>query len=263
MNEKQLEFDWVAEKSAPVTPKTSQPDSQQEDANLERETLALMRFLGEETGLNIDLRLSRGKTTMITMKPNHNRTAYQLRLHPMFITAPSEIHQLLAAWLQNPNQPIHQKKLQQYIKANRPELAALPPDRTKLQTRGTFYDLKTLSDEVNLSCFNNQLDVSITWGQMPKKTRRRSIRFGSYSPHENLVRIHPLLDQQFVPEYFIRYIIFHEMLHAFVGIKHGKNGRRVIHSKKFLTIEQQYVDFERANAWMSDSKNLCKLLHTL
>ncbi len=263
MKEKQLEFDWVAEKSAPVSPEIKLTLSNHDNANLERETLALMHYLGEETGLNVNIRLSRGKTTMITLKPNVNRTAYQLRLHPMFITAPREIHEILAAWLQFPNAPKHQKKLQQYIKANRPEPIAAPPDQTKLQTRGTYYNLKTLRDEVNASCFKNQLDVSITWGQMPKKTRRRSIRFGSYSPHENLVRIHPLLDQQFVPEYFIRYIVFHEMLHAFVGIKHGKNGRRIIHSKKFLTLEQQYVDYERANAWMCDSKNLSRLLHKL
>jgi predicted metal-dependent hydrolase len=48
-----------------------------------------------------------------------------------------------------------------------------------------------------------------------------------------------------VPEWFVRYIVYHEMLH----IKHPAriiNGRRVHHTKAFLAEEQRFPDYDEA-----------------
>ena len=95
---------------------------------------------------------------------------------------------------------------------------------------------------------------------MPTQRRRRSIRFGSYTPVDELIRIHPYLDQAFVPEFFVRYIVFHEMLHAHMGIEETPNGRRRIHPPAFRRREEEYGDYDRAVAWMNDESNLRRLL---
>src|SRR5690606_9202221 len=111
-------------------------------------------------------------------------------------------------------------------------------------------DLQQLYDEVNRTEFEGAVDCGITWGRLPTRRRRRSIRFGSYSPKEHLIRIHPYLDQAFVPAFFVRYIVFHEMLHAVMGIEELPSGRRAIHPPAFKRREEQYPDFARAVRWL-------------
>jgi predicted metal-dependent hydrolase len=98
---------------------------------------------------------------------------------------------------------------------------------------------------------------------MPRKRRRRSIRFGSYVPQEDLIRIHPLLDQPFVPEYFVRYIVFHEMLHAYLGRSEGLSEHALSHSPEFRQMERAYPDYVCAQAWENSRGNLAKLLRRI
>ena len=115
-------------------------------------------------------------------------------------------------------------------------------------------------EEVNRAEFDSSIDAPITWGRLPTVRRRRSIRLGSYSADDHLIRIHPHLDQAFVPEYFVRYIVFHEMLHAHLGIETGPTGRRRIHTREFNVRERAYADFARAVAWQDDPANLNRML---
>lgn len=127
---------------------------------------------------------------------------------------------------------------------------------------GRYHNLELLYASVNATEFNNQVDVQIIWGNNPSNyaLKRKSIIFGTYSQKENLIRIHPFLDQAFVPTFFVRYIVFHEILHAFLGVKKGPNGRRRIHPPEFKRREREYYGYERAIAWDNDPKNLGKLL---
>jgi len=87
--------------------------------------------------------------------------------------------------------------------------------------------------------------------------RRRSIKMGSFAVEDRVIRIHPLLDQADVPDYFIAWIVFHEMLHG----KHDvvrKGRRRIFHSAAFIADERAYPDSERAAAW--ERANLDRLL---
>src|SRR5690606_25166299 len=130
----------------------------------------------------------------------------------------------------------------------------------RLVTEGLFHDLQRLYNEVNRLHFGNEVRARITWGRMPPSRRRRSIRFGSYTVEDNLIRIHPLLDQDFVPRYFVRYIVFHEMLHAHLGVKEASNGRRCVHTREFRERECAYPGYEEALAWQNNPANLRKLL---
>ena len=104
------------------------------------------------------------------------------------------------------------------------------------------------------------MDVPITWGKLPTIRRRRSIRLGSYSEEDELIRIHPYLDQPQVPEFFIKYIVFHEMLHAHLGVEVLASGRRNVHSREFNRKERAYHEYDRAVAWQETPKHLNRLL---
>lgn len=60
--------------------------------------------------------------------------------------------------------------------------------------------------------------------------------------------MHSALDHPEVPEFFVRFIIFHEMLHAELKVQ-DKRGRRCIHSREFRRREHAHPDFERAKKW--------------
>lgn len=221
---------------------------------------ALHSELTSATGIDIRLRITNNTSTMMSLRYDSAGRRALVGLHHMFLEAPDEVRRALSAWIVKPSAKVPGKKLEAYIAERRHLIASKPVRHAVLRTQGEFFDLAALYQEVNAACYNNEVAAPITWGKMPTLRRRRSIRFGSYSPGENLIRIHPLLDQEFVPCFFVRYIVFHEMLHAHMGIEETESGRRKIHPPEFRRREAAYPDFDRALAWMENEKNLRTLL---
>ncbi|MCP4661447.1 MAG: SprT family zinc-dependent metalloprotease [bacterium] len=130
------------------------------------------------------------------------------------------------------------------------------------QSVGRYVDLRQIRDDLNQRYFDGQLRVEITWGRAPAARRRRrrrgfSIRLGSYSAEQRLVRIHRALDRRDVPLYVIESIVYHEMLHAAVPPLSGQGRRRRLHTPEFRRRERLYPHFERAQRWIE--KNLASL----
>ena len=106
--------------------------------------------------------------------------------------------------------------------------------------------------------FAGGLEARITWGPVTSRgRRRRSIKMGSFAVEDRIIRIHPALDQDCVPDYFVAWIVFHEMLHGKHEVKR-ENGRRRFHSAAFLAEERQFPEYDRACAW--EKANLDRLL---
>jgi len=113
-------------------------------------------------------------------------------------------------------------------------------------------------DELNAEYFGGHMDARITWGpSVSRRRRRRSIKMGSFSVEDRVIRIHPALDQAAVPRYFVAWIVFHEMLHGKHEVRR-ENGRRRFHSAAFLAEERTFPEYERACAW--EKANLDRLL---
>ncbi len=221
---------------------------------------ALHEALMADTGVDIRLRITNNTSTMMTLRYEQASGRAIVGLHHMFLDAPEPIRKALGTWIQRPRTKSAGKKLESFIAERRHLIAAKSSRRIILRTKGEFVDLEQLYQEVNAEEFGGTIDTPITWGKMPSRRLRRSIRFGSFTPDDNLIRIHPYLDQAFVPIYFIRYIVFHEMLHAHMGIEEGPTGRRLIHPPAFRRREEEYGDYDRAVAWMNNEANLRRLL---
>ena len=121
--------------------------------------------------------------------------------------------------------------------------------------------IRRIFNEYNDLYFQYTLwNIKIVVGRRPPNRERRSIRLGSYVPDDKIIRIHPFLLLPFVPEYFLRYIIYHEMLHAYIGIDKNENGRRIYHSEKFNIMEKQFPLYKIAINWQNNRYNLNRLL---
>jgi predicted metal-dependent hydrolase len=132
------------------------------------------------------------------------------------------------------------------------------PRNFTLRTEGRYHDLQAIYDRLNADRFDGALEARITWGPVAsRRQRRRSIKMGSFAVEDRIIRIHPALDQECVPPYFVAWIVYHEMLHG----KHEvlrENGRRRFHTPAFLEEERTFPDYDRACAW--EKANLDRLL---
>lgn len=210
--------------------------------------------------MTVNLIITNNRSSILSYNPGPKNSA-QLRMHQMFLSASPEVVHALGLWLKRRQCKRSGAIIDDFIRANRHMIPGRDTAKTiACRAQGCHHDLQRMYDEVNAKYFDGTVQVPITWGKFPTKRNRHSIRFGSYSPEDRLIRVHPYLDQDFVPEFFVRYIVFHEMLHAHLGIEVQPSGRRIIHSKKFNEMERAYPDFERANDWHNSPTNLRKLL---
>jgi len=110
---------------------------------------------------------------------------------------------------------------------------------------GRVYDLERIFSRLNRRHFDGEIERPVlTWSQR----RARSI-LGSHDAAHNTITISKILDSADVPEWFVEYIVFHEMLH----IKHPAriiNGRRYYHSPAFRAEERSYPRYGQAQEWL-------------
>lgn len=265
---KQLEFEWSRPSAEtqgtpfprPLSQETPRPLQDSDSSTLPLEAQDLSDYLSHRAQASIQLRITNNVSTILSVRPGASPFDLKVSAHRMFLSAPEAVKQALAAWVKKPRARKAGSVIDGYIAANRDLIRATPPRKTQCITRGGHHDLRVLFDELNRSHFENTVGARITWGRMTVSRRRCSIRFGSYMPGEHLIRIHPLLDQSFVPTYFVRYIVYHEMLHAFLGVEETPGGRRRIHPPRFQRMEKAYPDYEAAIGWMDDPRNMARLL---
>ncbi len=131
---------------------------------------------------------------------------------------------------------------------------ALRRSRGPLRPQGQVHDLAVLLAEVQAACFPHAVPADITWGRRgarPQRARRRTLRLGSRDV-SGLVRIHPVLDCASVPAWFVRFVIFHEVLHAVHPPETLPSGRRRVHTRAFRQAERAHPDHDRAQAWKNE-----------
>ena len=181
-----------------------------------------------------------------------------IRLHHMFLSADPFTLRAIVQYTIKPTRAASDV-LSKYIEAHRQLIVAVKKRATALRTAGSIYNIGQIFDEINAKYFQGLVDAKITWGDKAPRGRRRlrSIRLGTYCTDQKLIRVHPKLDQEFVPRYFVEFVIYHEMLHHIVPMP-LESGRRIFHSREFRMREKRFEHFERAQAW--EKQHIGKLL---
>jgi predicted metal-dependent hydrolase len=142
-----------------------------------------------------------------------------------------------------------QQVLGAYIEAQQHLIRPSAPRRLpRLHPYGRFFNLEQIYQDLNRTYFESRVAADITWGRRPPQRPRTSIRFGSYDAKQRLIRIHHLLDQSFVPQYFVESVVFHEMLHQLIP-RQRLNGRWSVHPPAFRQAEQRFPYYEQALQW--------------
>jgi len=133
--------------------------------------------------------------------------------------------------------------------------------RVPLVTKGKHHDLLACYEKTNDRYFDGTMTVPITWGKRgtSKSKSRKTIKLGSYGLADRLIRVHPALDQKWVPRYFVNYIVYHEMLHHVIPGSRGL-GRVNLHPPEFKEREREFRHFQRSLDW--EKKHVTRLLRT-
>jgi hypothetical protein len=172
------------------------------------------------------------------------------RIHHMFLDAPARVQDALVQYMVRGDRSAS-NLVGRFIDENGHRIRASRPVLQPLTTQGEVHDLLPIFRRLNDTYFDGAVDALLTWGRAGRKVdkkARRSIKLGSYSAVERLIRVHPVLDKPWVPRYFVSFILFHEMLHHVIPSSQGK-GRRMLHPPAFRERERAYRDYERASAW--------------
>jgi hypothetical protein len=231
------------------------PRSPELDAD--RTALALGLYL--PPGKSLELAVTNNHYSMISVRRKPD--GYRLRLHRMFVGAEPRIVRALARYVVH-NDRRASALLGEYIEANQHIIRQQErrPRELKVRTAGRQHDLRAIYDRLNARMFGGALEARITWGPATGAGRaRRSIKMGSFAVEDRIIRIHPTLDRADVPDFFVAWIVFHEMLHGKHEVLRA-NGRRRFHTPEFLAEEAAFPDFARARAW--EKANLDRLLRS-
>ena len=128
-----------------------------------------------------------------------------------------------------------------------------------LPHEGEHFDLQRIFNQLNERYFNGKLrGYQVKWGRRRKLRPKDYFIFGTIQEEDRVIRINPQLDQPFVPMWFLRYILYHEMLHTVVPDEDLGNGRRRVHTEEFNRREQRYRHYSRARRW--EQENLGRFL---
>jgi hypothetical protein len=204
------------------------------------------------------VRLTLTDNRSVLLSVRRQREQVLVRLHHMFLHAPAEVVAALGRALQRGRRRVTPGEVRRFMNANmhrvRQRRRVLPP----LSSVGRVYDLGAVFARLNAEHFGGALDVPLTWGRGTGRARRGGITFGSYDPVLRLIRIHPVLDREQVPLYFLESVVYHEMLHHHMGGVADRAGRTVYHTRAFRAAEQRFPGHAQALAW--EKQNLAYLL---
>jgi len=203
------------------------------------------------------LKINENRSTMIHLL-ERNRKEVRLSIHKMFLDAPENVIAAIAHYLRGTrkNRSLYDQEIKNYIHINleRFDYSHLL-NKQELLTQGVFYDLEKIYHDINHQYFNSSLDLHLTWfGKRWAKNRSRIV-FGQYLTTLKLVKIHRMLDDPFFPEFFVSFILYHEMLHAHVPATLDERGKCHIHGRAFKEQEKKFRYYREAIAWERANKD--------
>lgn len=170
----------------------------------------------------------------------------RVRLHRMFLGAGDDVLSELSRYMRRGGgrTPL----FWEFVKGNASLLREKPLRKAALRSKGIHHDLGRMFERINREYFEGALKCGVTWGARRSRRSAAHRTLGSYSPHSNTVRINACLDRKSVPRYYVEFVLYHEMLHAALGVEKA-NGRRTVHTAEFKRRERLFTHYTRATAW--------------
>jgi len=242
------------------------PDTDPDGAPLQLSLIAFAEaaepegLMGEDEFKSRLAALIRGPVTIVL---THNRSSlinvleksgvYEARIQHAFRAADRRVMKALAAFINRPDKR-SRRIIDEFMQENAPlfeQMGRSPQRIMRHKTRGRFRDLAKVLAKVRKEYGLKIPGVKITWAPPPRSGKGRSIKFGSWCKDTRTVSVHPYLDSPEAPDYFVEYIVYHELLHAVFPPFPGENGRRTVHGPEFKRRERKFKQFKEALAFES------------
>ena len=208
--------------------------------------------LANNLDIDLEVVINENRSTMLNILARKRDWA-KISVHKMFLDAPENIISAIAHYVKGTRRDRAGKDLliRGYIQSNLNRFNYSEQlDQRKFSTQGRYFDLQEIYDRLNRVYFKSALDLKITWyGTAGRKKRRSKIVFGQYFDHLKLVKIHRLLDDPFFPDYFVIFVVYHEMLHHIVPGHFDGKGIYRVHGSDFKDLEKEFADYEKATLW--------------
>ncbi len=211
---------------------------------LTRDAVHLRDAFERTAGRPVSLVITDNTTSMLSIR--EKGTSLVIRLHVMFLDAGDDVIAEVAKFIRR--RKGETPLLRKYLRQNSHRIKRPQPRKTVLKPEGKYYNLDELFRSLNNEYFAGRVSSSITWGVRNPRYSVKKRTLGSYSRQGNIVRINPVLDRKSVPRYFVEFVIYHEMLHADMGLAE-RNGRRLVHGSEFKKRERLFRQHGRAIAW--------------
>jgi len=203
--------------------------------------------LARMTSEPIKVILTKNSSTLISAKQGKDGVR-EARIQEAFRGADPKTMYALARFIVRPDRR-SREAIDNYIRDRADLFQALGRDPAPARTssRGRRRNLKKIMAKV-LGDYGLKIkDLTIGWGKRASATRgKRSIKFGSYCHQTRTITIHPELDREDVPDYFVEYIVYHEALHAVFPPERGDDGRREVHGAEFKRFEKKFREYAEA-----------------
>jgi hypothetical protein len=174
---------------------------------------------------------------------------FRIRLHRILLGADEAIFSEVAEGIKKDRNRF--PLIREFVRRNRADLLQSDRGTRKVSTKGRVYELDKIYADINGQYFANGVTAGITWGRDSRKRGIRQRTLGCYDERIGIIRINPCLDRKKIPLYVIEYVVYHEMLHAYLGIQ-TVQGRRRMHTPRFKRMERCFRDYERARKWEED-----------
>jgi len=218
--------------------------TQQLDLPFAHDEHTLKDHLQKLTGRDLCLIITDNATSMLSVRKKAENIT--VRLHKMFLHAGTDVCLEVADFIKKGRS--NGQNIRSFIRQNRHFLKQKSPVKLKLRVTGEHYCLQTIYASLNSEYFDGAISAPISWGRSSSQKRVKMRTMGSFNAETGTIRINPLLDKKTVPAYFLEFVVYHEMLHAYLGIK-TRNGRRSIHSREFRLLEKKFRHYEKAMEW--------------
>jgi len=207
---------------------------------------ALEKNLKDVLGKELRVTWTTNRRVMISFR-RHEGTPV-LRLHESFALADSGLTRDLSAFLYKNKRRVPES-VKKFVNTF-PERRENKLNTGRLTHRGRYRDLKKIYRKINKTCFKNQLKGMAVWGRKIFSENKRTITFGSYYPAERVIRIHPVLDTELAPGFYIEAVMHHEMVHEYLDkVEKCDKEKALSHSSRFWELERKFKYHALANAW--------------
>jgi len=193
------------------------------------------------------------RVTLYSYRIRRNGAA-DVKLHMAFRSAPekvvSQAARLMLTRRRRDRRALERRAYDAFVRALSPGDFELPGarrgHRVSIRGPGRHHSLEESFRRVNAEYFRSQLELpELCWS----KERARRI-LGSYQERADRVIVSRAFDAPQVPAQVLDYLMYHELLHKFLGTGRHDNGRRCLHGADFKRLERQFRFYKEAQAFL-------------